>query len=187
MSAAITKGNPRSSGYAREPFEWYVEPNRAIADLLHVEKFNGVVVDPACGKGTIPLALRDAGYEAYGSDIVDRADGMWPRLDFFNWTDEIDNCVTNPPFLNSMQFTLHALSVTRYKVAILQRLTWLEGQARGRALFDTKLLAKVWVFRTRISMPPGRSDIKATNGAIAYAWFVFDKQHVGPTTLGWLP
>ncbi len=72
------------------------------------------------------------------------------------------------------------------KVAIIQRLAFLEGQKRG-GLFRSRPPARVWVFSSRQSMPPGGQDIPAQNGSVAYCWLVWDPNWGGDTALGWLP
>ena len=96
------------------------------------------------------------------------------------------NIVTNPPFGVATEFLLRALPLATDKVCILQRLAWLEGKAR-RTIFESTPLARVWVFSSRISMPPGGSDQPARGGSVAFAWYVWQRGHVGPPTLGWLP
>src|SRR3954468_499369 len=165
-SVAIEHGNHRSSGYARVEADWHIEPRSSIDALLNVEEFT-FIHDPACGSGNIPKACKERGIRATGSDIADR--GYGSLKDFLQDTDTFTDIVTNPPFALAEAFTLHAIPRTILKVAILQRTTWLEGEKRYQSLFRHEWLSKVWQFRSRISMPPGGSDIKPTNGSIAYA------------------
>ncbi len=190
MIAQVIKGNPRGSGYVRNARDWYQEPARSVYALLDVEPFNGYTHDPACGAGNIPICFKERGLDAGGSDIVDRGYGnvekdflssLWLHLD-----DPISNIVTNPPFGDATEFLLKSLEIATDKVCILQRLSWLEGKAR-RQIFENTNLARVWVFSGRISMPPGGSDQPAKGGSVAYSWFVWQRGHRGPPTLGWLP
>lgn len=197
-SAALAcggRGNPRSSGYDRAAEDWYREPPWLVDALLDVEHFDGAVLDPACGGGTIPSCCLSRGIPAYGADIVDRG---WEVADFFDQSQPWDNIITNPPFNRAQEFVEHALSLARRKVAIVQRLAFLEGQKRRR-LFETTPLARVWVSSRRACMPPGAGwgdgqrdqwgalrTQEGRGGAIAYAWFVWDKAHQGPPSLGWL-
>lgn len=182
---SVTKGNARSSGYERNTNDYYVEPPRAVEALLNVERFSGGIHDPACGGGNIPRVVRSKGYQATGADIVDR--GFGEVRDFLTDDRRYENIVTNPPFNLAVMFALHALDHTSGKVAILQRLSWLEGTNRHRLLFATGKLHRIWAFSGRISMPPGGTDIPAKNGSVAFAWFVFGQQAVPSPTLGWLP
>jgi len=185
---ALKKGNPRSSGFERNGNDWYVEPPRAVTALLDVEPFSGSIHDPACGGGNIPKVAASRGYVATGSDIVDRGFGDGVQ-DFLADSRNYDNIVSNPPFGIATEFTLHALALVKPfgKVAILQRLAWLEGRNRHASLFSAGCLHHVWVFSNRISMPPGGQSVTAKNGSVAFAWFVFQKERSGGTRLGWLP
>ena len=177
----------RASGYARADADWYVEPAWVVDALFAVERFEGVIFDPACGGGRIPERAKAAGYEAVGSDIAHRDYGI--RADFlrFERGNDAVNIVTNPPYSLTEQFVRHALSITTGKVAIITRLAFLESQRRRDGLFREHPPARVWVCSKRPSMPPGGTDVPAKGGSVAYAWFVWDRAHQGATTLGWLP
>lgn len=181
----MPKGNARSSGYERQAQDWYCEPPEAVRALLSVEIFPPTVWDPACGKGTIPHVCQDLGIDAIGTDIVQRGGAKW-TVDFLESRDRAESVITNPPFNLAVEFTLKALTFA-HKVAVLQRLTWLEGKTRHERLFSKGHLARVWQFSGRISMPPGDSESPAKGGSVAFAWFVFDPKHVGTFRGGWLP
>jgi hypothetical protein len=187
MSAAM-KGNARGSGYERIANDWYVEPAGAVRALLEAEHFVGAVHDPACGGGTVVSACLAAGIEATGADIVDRAGGVFPVLDWFDHAEPLDNVICNPPFGCSVEFTEHALTIATRKVCILQQLSWLEGIRRHDRLWARGLLAQVWVFSNRISLPPGGQNIEAQNGSKAFAWYVFNvRQHAHTRCeIGWI-
>jgi len=180
----IGKGNARGSGYQRQPLDFYREPHWAVDALLDVERFEGLVLDPACGSGTIPLVCRRRGITATGSDIVNR--GFGDVMNFFDQREPVANIVSNPPFALVERFVEHALTLASDKVAILGRLTLLEGQRR-RVLLERTPLARVWVFSRRVSMPPGGRDIPAKGGSVAFAWFVWHQGYRGAPTVGWVP
>lgn len=187
---AVANGNARSSGYERQPQEWYVESRHAIDALLDVEKFSKIIWDPACGGGNIPKACADRGYSVVGTDITYREYG-YGDTDFLTETSlkpkGAFSVVVNPPFSLAVDFTLRSFTLGATKTAILQRTTWLEGERRYKQLFSLNKLKNIWQFRSRVSMPPGGVDVEAKNGSVAYAWYVFDKAHDGLPTLGWLP
>lgn len=183
--------------YHREAEDWYREPVEAVEALLRAEEFPGRVWDPACGGGNIPETLRRlTGCDVIATDKVDRGYARMDRtLDFD--VDKIpgeflvgrcaDHVVTNPPFKLAQRFVDRALGddLGCAKVAVLQRLAWLEGSERG-AWFAAKPLARVHVFSFRVSMPPGSSDVPAKGGAVAFCWYVFEHGWLGPPQLRWL-
>lgn len=175
----------RASGYDRATDDWYQEPRWIIDALLDVEPFIGSSWDPSCGGGNIPKAIKARGRDCFGSDIVDRGDGRYGILDFFLSAKRANNIITNPPYGLIEPYIRHALARASDKVCILARLALLEGIKR-QALFRETPLARVWVSSRRVSMPPGGTDIKATGGTIAYAFFVWEHGYVGKPTIGWL-
>lgn len=185
------KGNPRSSGYAPAAHGWYVESAECVDALLSAEPLVGLTWDPCAGGGNIPRRLTAAGIRSQGSDIVDRNAGF-PVADFLGdlkplqgFAAGVMNIVTNPPFSEAQEIVERALDLVPGKVIVLQRLAWLEGQKRKRFFIDSRL-SHVWVHSSRISMPPGGTDVPAIGGATAYAWFVFGRERNAMTTLGWL-
>ena len=190
IKASRIAGNPRGSGYRREALDYYVEPKSATRALLAVEDFTGgIIYDPACGSGNIVSACREAGLPAYGSDLVDRGSGEAWGVDFLD-APLREECpafiLCNPPFGLSLDFAKKALAIATRKVAFIQRLCWLEGQKRS-AFMETSPLARVYVFRNRICMPPGeKKDLPAKGGFIAYAWFIWEHGHCGPATVHWV-
>jgi hypothetical protein len=173
------------SGYNRVAKDWYIEPPEFVHDLLDVEDFPGVTLDPCCGVGTIPKVFRARGLECRGSDIVDR--GYGTVADFFSLTEPVDNIVSNPPFnlLEKGEFVDHALSLARHKIVVVARLAFLEAERR-REFFKRVPFARVWISIARVSMPPGGTDIPAKGGKTCYGWFVFCHGHTGSWRGGWI-
>jgi len=172
------KGNARGSGYDRQRHDWYRESAAAVDALLDAERpFRGIVWDPAAGGGNIPSRVIARGGRCRASDIMDR--GYRPTMvsNFLGMSPPngwADSMITNPPYQLAVKFLLHALPIATDRVALLVRLAFLEGQAR-RKIFEQTPLARVWVFSSRQSMPPGDVAAEAKGGAVAYAWLVWDK------------
>ena len=108
-----------------------------------------------------------------------------PEFDFLferRAPDGIGLIVTNPPFKLAPAFVAHALALVPHVVMLL-RLGFLESESR-RGTLDTGRLARVLIFRNRLPMMHrhGWSGPRASS-ATAYAWFVFDRNHHGPTEL----
>jgi hypothetical protein len=89
------RGYPRNSSYARVDKDFYVEPRWCVELMLDAETFDGDVLDPCCGIGTIPSVCLARGIFARGSDIVDR--GFGKMRDLFTITEPVDNIISNVP------------------------------------------------------------------------------------------
>jgi hypothetical protein len=195
MTTVSTRTRRQTEVLPRHEDDWYVEPASAVAALIAVERFGGLVWDPCCGGGTIPDAMTVAGIAAVGSDLVDRAGGRFlAPLDFLadglpSGSERPDHIVMNPPYNRAREFVGRARQIARCRVAMLGRLAFLESTGRG-PWFATTGLSRVWVFSDRVSMPPGdklaAGKIKRGGGAVAYAWFVWDREAERPTRLGWI-
>jgi hypothetical protein len=90
--------------------------------------------------------------------------------------------VTNPPFKLASEFAAHALDLCPIVIMLL-RLAFLESERRT-AILDGGHLARVHVFKNRLPMMhrAGWTGPRVTNPT-AFAWFVWDRNHVGATTL----
>jgi hypothetical protein len=91
--------------------------------------------------------------------------------------------VTNPPYKLAGEFVAHAIELGIPKVVMLLRLAFLESEKR-RPILDSGLLARVYPFRNRLPMMhrDGWEGPKASS-SIAFAWFVWELGHKGPTEL----
>lgn len=165
----------------------YETPPEAVRALLRVENLPGVIWEPACGPGSIVRVLRSTGRQVYATDLVDyeSADQDAAGWDFLMETQlplGVQAIVTNPPFKNGAEFVTKGLSLCPVVVMLL-RLAFLESATRSDIL-DGGHLARVHVFRNRLPMMhrDGWEGPKSTN-TMAFAWFVWDRNHVGPTEL----
>lgn len=173
--------------WEREQHEHYVEPEWCSKRLFDVEKFDGLIWDPCCGFGRIPLAARAAGYGALAGDIVNRGyPEMGEPKDFLkNRTAGLYNIVCNPPFDIFKEFALHALDQDAPKVAMI----WLVRTLPAARWLRETPLARIHLLTPRPSMPPGHviaAGEKPGGGKQDFCWLVWDKQHTGPATVGWL-
>ena len=181
------KGHTRKNG-GREKDDFYPTPSCSTEALLAVEPFPASVWEPACGDGAISRVFESAGHRVISTDLVDRGYGD-SRRDFLMELElAAPAVVTNPPFKLADEFVLHALHLGAEKVAILARLAWLEGERRRLSLWSKTPIARVWVFSKRQTLWRGDdADARGTGGAIAFAWFVWERDYLGPPTFGWLP
>ena len=68
---------------------------------------------------------------------------------------------------------------------MLLKLTFLEGQER-RKLFERTPPRRIWVFSKRVSCAKNGDFERYGNGAVCYAWFVFEKGFNGTPTIHWI-
>ena len=141
------------------------------------------------GPGAIARVLRRHGHSVYASDLVDygTTDQNVARLDFLipcrpSLWPQPEAIVTNPPFKLAGEFVARALE-TSPLVIMLLRLAFMESQKRTPIL-DNGKRARVHVYRKRLPMMhrDGWEGRKANSG-MAFAWFVWDANHSGPTEL----
>lgn len=164
----------------------YETPACAVDALLRVERLPEIVWEPACGRGAIASVLRARGHQVYATDLVDYGyEDSQSRIDFLMEQSApycVGAIVTNPPYKLAGQFISHALTLAP-KVIMLLRLAFLEGTRRG-IILDNGCLARVHVFRNRLPrMHRDGWEGKQASSSIAFAWFVWDRAHKGPTEL----
>lgn len=165
--------------------DFYPTPAWATYALIDNEKFEGNIWESACGDGAMSDVLTKTGNHIISSDLYDRGFGE-VGVDFRYAEKIVDNVVTNPPFNAAEEFVTSGLRIARHKVALLLRLAFLEGAKRQHSIFNNHAPARVWVFSERITFYPRGAERKGS-GTTAYAWFVWDQAHTGPTELKWLP
>lgn len=186
MSAELVTGSKRDL-LVNRGHDLYQTPPEAVHALMRAEALPPVIWEPACGPGAIVRVLRGAGHAVHASDLVDyeSPDQDQHGLDFLSQAElptGVQAVVTNPPFKNAGEFVSKALELCP-KVVMLLRLAFLESEKR-RPILDTGTLARVHVFRNRLPMMHRDGwDGKLSGNAMAFAWFVWDRDHRGPTEL----
>lgn len=187
--------------YKRQANDWYVEPSWCVDALIDVAPYfaGSLVFDPCCGLGTIPAAFAARGFDATGSDLVERPGLLIERTGFdflrgesIPWVPEEVlaahqlSIVMNPPYRHTEAFARRALAFASDAVAVLVPLNWLGSKKRFK-LFSTCPPTLIAVFSQRPSMPPGDAiavmGAKAFKGGkIDYCWVVWDKRAPAPQT-----
>lgn len=168
----------------------YETPPCAVQALLKVEAIPLTVWEPACGPGAIVEELRSTGRAVIATDLVEYGcPDSASRRDFLMERAApagVPAIVTNPPFKLAEEFAAHAKTLVP-EVYMLLRLAFLEGlRWNDRGLSDG--LARVWIFAPRLPFMHrhGYDGPKNSNSGMPFAWFVWDRDHVGPPSIGWL-
>ena len=172
----------------------YETPACATEALLRHVRLPWSIWEPAAGRGAIARVLRAAGHNVVSSDLVayPGADAdIATSVDFLRVRMRpigvaVEAIVTNPPYGDGLRdaFIRHGLRLGLPVVALLP-LGTLAGDGRSDLIDDH--LAEVLIGRERLPMMhrDGWQGPRASS-AIAFAWFVWDRSHGGPPTLGWL-
>ena len=158
---------------------WYVEPEWCSARLFQVERFNGPIFDPACGGGNVLRSALAAGFEAVGTDVVDRPgrpEGTrFIQRDFLTGDPPVSPgaVVTNPPFDQFREFVERAIDVAP-NVAILS----LHRRLPAARWLQRLPLTAIYLLTPRPSMPPGEwiaAGNKPGGGTQDFCWLVFER------------
>ncbi|WP_316172443.1 hypothetical protein [Bradyrhizobium sp. SZCCHNRI2049] len=143
--------------------------------------------EPACGEGHIAEVLREFFGDVTATDIFEH--GYGEVLDFLSNEAKFyraDWIITNPPFGDLAEaFTLRALEMARFGVAMFVRLQWLEGIGRYTEIFAKHPPTIIAFFAERVNLCKGRWDPEGGT-ATAYIWLVWDKREQ-PRPPFWIP
>lgn len=173
-----------SSKNARNDNDFYSTPAWTTQALLDREKFEGMIWEPACGTGYISEVLKSNGYDVFSTDLINRLYG--DQYDFLKYNKQVRNIVTNPPFNLLSEFIEHAKKCASDKIAFFLKTTALEGLKRYDMWIDKEFpLARMYQFVSRVNFGKEAGSHK-NGGMMAFAWFVWDRQHKGPATIHWI-
>lgn len=163
--------------------DFFPTPRWATFALIQNERFRGDIWECACGDGAMSEVLAETGNSVRSSDLYDRGYGEI-GVDFLITAQRHQNIITNPPYHSAEGFVASAHKLAGTKFALLLQLAFLESAHRANTIFYKSPPSRVWVFSERITFYPKGAKI-AGGGTTAYAWFVWDKDHTGPTELAW--
>lgn len=173
----------------REKNDYYATPPKAAELLLEIEELNKNVPIWECSAGENHLArvFREHGYKVRTSDIVKRTETT-EQLDFLSdgITEWDGNIITNPPYKYATEFVQKAIDIIKdgNKCIMFLKLQFMEGKQR-RQLFDKYPPKTIWVSSSRLTCAKNGEFGGMNHGAVAYAWFVWEKGYSGKTKLKW--
>ena len=160
--------------------EFYPTPAWATIALVERVKFTGPIWEPAAGDGAIADVLTQHGYEVLASDLYSYGNSsIQTGVDFLTTPKlKIGSVVTNPPFSLAEAFIQRSLHCAEHRVAMLLRLSFLQGVHRGRNLWRSTPLEQVLVFSDSLSFDG--------NQKISFAWFIWRRGYRAKPTIGWI-
>ena len=185
MPISLATGNKRHSQTERGA-DLYQTPPEAVHALLSVEPIPLTVWEPAAGPGSIVKTLRETGRAVIASDLHDwGCPDSQSGLNFLEATQAppgIAAIITNPPFSLAGPFVRKALELCPL-VMMLARLAFIESVGRTD-IIDGGQLARIYPFANRLPMMHREGwDGPRSTSAMAFAWFIWDRDHEGPTQL----
>lgn len=186
-SAFATLGASNHVDHERQKDDFYATDPKAILILLRVEKFDGPILEPACGMGHMSEALKTHGCTVISTDLVYREYGVG-NFDFFKYHDKwTGHIITNPPFKHAVEFIRHAIDIipVGYKVAMFLKILFLETDKRKK-LFEELPPKTVYISANRICCAKDGDFVNNTTKAVGYAWYVWEKGFTGTTQLKWV-
>lgn len=194
-AAAVQEGDNAQTALYRQ-LNFYCSPPwtaRAGAELVkRLDPQATTVWEPACGQGHMAEPLAEYFSTVYASDIHAHGYGKvhdfllgdempWPGEERPSWV------FTNPPFNRAEAFLEKGLKIATRGVALLCRISFLEGEERYRTLYVGDNSLTVFApFIERAPMFLGRWDPEGSSPA-TYGWFLFRKFHchIAPAPMVW--
>lgn len=135
--------------------------------------------------GHLSKRMEELGKSVRSTDLIDRGYGMGGH-DFLTkneaWQGDI---ITNPPYKYAQEFIEKSMELTKGKVAMFLKLTFLEGQKRKK-MFEKYPPKTVYVFSQRQKCAINGEFEKTGSSAAAYAWFVWEKGFTGDPVIKWI-
>lgn len=187
-TAFVQLGANTYSKEERQVNDFYATDPKAVEKLLEVETFNKNIWESACGEGNISEVLKQNNYNVYSTDLIDR--GYQDELVDFLCTDKKFNgdIITNPPYKYTTEFVLKSLESIPFdnKVAMLLKLTHLEGKERYKKIYSIYPPKTIYVFSGRTRCAKNNDFNTYKSSAVAYAWFVWKKGFIGCSELKWI-
>lgn len=182
----------RVTNYDDHGDDFPTPPWAVRAFLKHVARIpkGSTVLEPACGRGFMGVAFREAGLKVIeydktrytpGHKLADYTNGAaYPRHDFV---------ITNPPYKLANQFTQRVLDEATKGVGMLLRTIWMESVTRHDTLFGVRPPTTVAVFSRRMQAAHGKL-VRGGGAMMSHSWFWWDKTRParpGDTRLIWIP
>jgi len=150
----------------------FVQTPKIITEmLLQNEKFEGVILEPCCGKGAISKVLLENNCKVVSQDKIDY--GFGEIKDLWDINEKYDNIITNPPFSSKVKMVKHLLQFTNNKLVLLWYVKNIGNVLESK---NSKHLKTIYIINQRI-------DWKETKLGWLFAWYIWDINYIGDTTI----
>jgi hypothetical protein len=180
----FSRNNASGKRHASDLYETHYPLTRMFLDATNeLWDSHRIISYPCAGNGAIIKVLRERNF----THIV-KHDILTDGVDFLTDDTRVDYIITNPPFLKSNDFILHAKEVCD-RFAFLLPLTYLQGSFRYHKIWTDNIfrLRSIHVFdRFPMLGVPLRADGLMPTGMQALAWFTWDKKYSGASMINWL-
>ena len=187
QSTFINLGASNHSKHAREEKDYYATDPIAGELLLEAEPELDNIWECACGEGHLAKVFETANKLSKATDIVNR--GYGSIEDFLACFTPYNNgdIVTNPPYCKAQEFVEKALELVDNgrKVCMFLKVLFLES-SRRKKLFQTYPPKAIYVSSSRINCAKNGDFETYNSGAVAYAWYVWEKGYTGDTVVKWI-
>ena len=122
-------------GNIREETDFYPTPPQPTKSFLKHEKLEGVIWEPACGKGHISKCVEKIYGSIESTDLYDRGYGK-SGVDFLDDENKkkVDTIITNPPFSLFTDFVEKSKELASKKICLFGKTSYLEGRDRYNRL-----------------------------------------------------
>lgn len=157
-------------------------------------------LEPAAGRGHMVRPLAEYFRSVQASDVADMGMG-YEVADFLmsGNDDRTDWVISNPPFSLAQEFIFEGLRRSRVGVAMLVRLSFLEGMTRHAELFSVQRPKAILQYAERVIIAKGicrdpskfytdeNGEKRKPSTATAYCWVIFTHDRAGrPTSFDWI-
>jgi hypothetical protein len=163
--------------------DFYSTPKSLIWCIEHVieQEFdkNKTILEPCFGEGAISNELRRMGFAVYENDLHKGG------IDYLSKSFDQNQVITNPPFSMWDEFVVKAKKESD-KVLMIGRLNYFGTNSRFNSdIWDN--LKAVYCFNRYVDYrTETRQDGKFNVGAMATAWFLWDKNYLGKPELNFI-